>query len=171
MRGLSSLVSFLFMAACLVDENVTQNSERADQALKSFFQVIDGGGQHDEDRWLKRCKAGILRVVNMIDQIYYKIGDPAFELLVYMYLKPNILQHVSKYDISYTVALFQDGKWGQPEKNNENLEAIGNALGTSLSGNTSFTADTLSPDVPGLRHDPIRDKTHSRLLTLETIGN
>ncbi|SPJ78518.1 uncharacterized protein FTOL_06907 [Fusarium torulosum] len=192
LRGLSNLVSFLFIAACLVEEKVTQSSEQADEALKKYFRAVNSRVRQDEKDWLRRFKTGATRIIHMVDDIYDKIGDSAFELVIYMCLTPSVIERVSMHDMHYTVSLFPDANKANHTgiasssfyivylltlwRPDLSVKVIGNALGSSLSGRLQLPVRTLdkrrqdnssditNPDDLDRSGDRIRDEMHPRCI-------
>ncbi|KAF4338056.1 folylpolyglutamate synthase [Fusarium beomiforme] len=185
LQGISNVVSFLFASACLVDKEITGDSQISDQALKSYFRAMGHSLRQDGDKRLKRFKTGVTGIIRMIDRIYLRIGDPAFEILVYMSLSPIIIERVSQNDIDYTVALFSNEKQNEAPRRTSSsfyivhllnlwrpdlsLEIISKALKSHLSDKINPTVNTVGDLDLRRPYNWIQGQTSGRCLPFQGV--
>ncbi|KAH7000863.1 hypothetical protein EDB80DRAFT_685842 [Ilyonectria destructans] len=182
LRGLSNLISFLFVAACCVDEAVGGDTPSTNAAIKSFFQALYGEEWSNGKKWsdesdnLRRIKKGAVRVIGMIDRLYDLIEHRAFELLIYLCMAPTTLRRLTDDEVDYTISLVSKQKVAKEVLAKEiqatepldvvyllklwrphlTCELIGESLGTSLSHNRTV----LPPSSLGKRR---RDNSDDRI--------
>lgn len=103
LSGFSSLILFMFIATCYVDEAVSGDSEHANAAIVASFEALYGEKRWDDEDSLRRLKRGVVMVIRMLDQLYREIGHCAFELLIYLCkYKPDLPRTLGNRSDSYT---------------------------------------------------------------------
>lgn len=84
LSGFVTLISFLFFVTCCFEESIGADRSEVDAAMKNFISAQKDSKLGEETRFLRKIRAGTLKVVALIDRLYEKLGHRAFELLFYL---------------------------------------------------------------------------------------
>ncbi|KAI7766377.1 hypothetical protein LZL87_013151 [Fusarium oxysporum] len=104
LSGFVTLISFLFFVTCCFEESIGADRSEVDAAMKNFISAQKDSKLGEETRFLKKIRAGTLKVVALIDRLYEKLGHRAFELLFYLKLYPTVLCHLTNSDVDYIIS-------------------------------------------------------------------
>ncbi|GKU07801.1 unnamed protein product [Fusarium langsethiae] len=104
LSGFVTLISFLFFVTCCFEESIGADRSEVDAAMKNFISAQKDSKLGEETRFLRKIRAGTLKVVALIDRLYEKLGHRAFELLFYLKLYPTVLCHLTNSDVDYIIS-------------------------------------------------------------------
>ncbi|KAG8677903.1 hypothetical protein FPOAC1_003931 [Fusarium poae] len=104
LSGFVTLISFLFFVTCCFEESIGADRSKVDAAMKNFISAQKDSKLGEETRFLRKVRAGTLKVVALIDRLYEKLGHRAFELLFYLKLYPTVLCHLTNSDVDYIIS-------------------------------------------------------------------